>query len=217
MADLSSEITPILRKNEEFLRNQVEVVYREAIDFVNDAIDYYIEFFKQFREIAISATLHYIFFILMPISYSIFTNLLLGNIPACFRELRFLVESLAKCYLADLKFSNIPIFDERIKEVEKGKKEHEIVEEFEEAIGIKDKRCLKLWGKLSKDVHIKGYVERFVERIEKFEDIPSYSIILPMEYSYDDIEDIEEVGKRIKELREILRITIEKFRNLNKE
>ena len=58
--------------------------------------------------------------VLMPVGGAIYVNALTGNLPACFMELRLALESLVKCYLADLKYSDRPFFQEKLNLLETG-------------------------------------------------------------------------------------------------
>ena len=51
--------------------------------------------------------------ILMPLSYAVWMDLLCGNLPACFMELRLILESLAGFSLIDL-FSQESEFFEKM-------------------------------------------------------------------------------------------------------
>lgn len=84
--------------------------------------------------------------ILMPSSYAIHTDLLISNLPACFMELRLMLESLIKCYLADLKYPEQSFFQRKLELLEKEtkdkngeevpKREHDFIKEFDEIINL---------------------------------------------------------------------------------
>src|SRR6266851_5899411 len=86
------------RENESFLLREARDVINEATELVNDSIDYIGVCLQKKPEQA----MHFFgMYALMSTSYSVFTNLLAGALPTCFRELRFLLETLAKCYIVD--------------------------------------------------------------------------------------------------------------------
>ena len=56
----------------------------------------------------------FFYHVLRPFSCAIHTDVLTGNLPACFMELRLMLESLAKFYLADSKYPEQTFFQERL-------------------------------------------------------------------------------------------------------
>jgi len=208
-----------MKENMEFLEKKSEWIMKEATELSNDAIDCLAsllgkgtEFYKR------NAIAFFIVHGFMPTSYGIFINLLAGNLPSCLRDLRFLTELLAKCYLADLKYPNETFFERKMdlleqENNEKGekKREHEYIEEFECEVGFKNNECLKLWGKLSEEFHSRKYVKRFVNSIVEKGFPPSYSIILPMNYLEHDIVFLKQLCNYIREYRKILRKTMTNY------
>jgi len=210
-----------MKENMEFLEKRGEWIIKEAIELINDAIDCITMLMlpnKKVRFIERYATAFYILHGFTPTSYGIFINLLTGNLPSCFRDLRFLTELLAKCYLADLKYPDEIFFESKLnlleqEKNEKGekKREHEYIKEFEDKVGLKEKECLKLWGKLSEEFHARKYVKRFVDSIIEKGIPPSYSIILPMNYLEHDIASLKRLYSYIREYRKILRKTMTNY------
>ena len=84
-----------------FLRKEARDTLDEVVEFVNDATDY-AQLSSGAPEAQTSLVARAMYFftyhVLMPGSYSILVNLLAGGLPACFRELRFILESLA-CFM----------------------------------------------------------------------------------------------------------------------
>ena len=163
----------------------------------------------------------------MPSSYAIYIDLLIGNLPACFMELRLMLESLIKCYLADLKYPEQSFFQRKLELLEKEtkdkkgekvpKREHDFIKEFDEIINS-DVRSVKLWGKLSKDwVHTKGIVDRIVSQISGKSEAPSWALVIPMNYAEDDLDTIKELGNRISQFRKLLKDTIENYKQETSE
>jgi len=208
-----------MKENMEFLEKKSEWVIKEAEELSDDAIECLAllsgkepEFYER------NAMAFFIVHVFMSTSSGIFINLLAGNLPGCFRDLRFLTELLAKCYLADLKYSNETFFERKMdlleqERNEKGekKREHEYIKEFERALGFKNKECLKLWGKLSEEFHARKYVKRVVNSIVEKGFPPSYSIILPMKYLEHDIMFLKQLHNYIREYRKILRKTMTNY------
>jgi hypothetical protein len=101
---LTEFITEIIKENEEFLKKEAKETFNEVIELINDAIDY-VAFVVERKTAKEDYVKHPMFFfiyhVLMPFSYGIYADLLLGNLPVCFIELRLIVESLAKCYIAE--------------------------------------------------------------------------------------------------------------------
>ncbi len=202
-------IAETIDKNMQFLKTEGNEAIVEAVNLVEDAINYVSKILHQenFEEVhAKSAMVFFVFNTLMPVSYSILLNLLIGNIPTCLRELRFILESLAKCYIADISYPEKEFFQEKI-ELLKGKREHQIITEFDQKLGL-NKEAITLWGKLSEEVHLRRYVERIVENVIQRSNIPPYALALPMPYDKKDLEDLNELGKRIQKTREIIKQTI---------
>lgn len=160
----------------------------------------------------------------MPSSYAIHTDLLIGNLPACFMELRLMLESLIKCYLADLKYPEQSFFQRKLELLEKEtkdkngeeipKREHDFIKEFDEIMNL-DGGSVKLWGKLSKDwVHTRGVVDRVVSQISEKSGPPSWALVIPMNYAEDDLDTIKELCKRVSQFRELLKVTIENYKQI---
>ena len=166
-----------------------------------------------------------VFFIhhnLMPSSYAIHMNLLMGNLPSCFMELRLTLEILVKSYLADLNYPEQNFFQKKLELLEKetknknGKKiqkrEHDYFREFDIKVQL-DKESIKLWSKLSKDwLHTKGIIDRIVKQISEKSEVPSWALVIPMNYAEDDLDAIKELGKRVSQFRKLLKVTIENYK-----
>ena len=86
-----------MKENEEFLHRNANETYGEVIDLINDAIDligFAIEREKSIEDYVKRSMIFFLYHILMPSSYAIHTDLLIGNLPACFTELRLMFESM---------------------------------------------------------------------------------------------------------------------------
>ena len=100
-ASLIGEVT---KENEKFLKEKAKESFGEVIELINDAIDHavFIAKTKKVEEYTNHPIIFFVFNVLMPFSYGISTDLLVGNLSACFYELRVMLESIAICYIADL-------------------------------------------------------------------------------------------------------------------
>ncbi len=136
-------ITSVMKENEIFLLRKTEEAYDEVVSLINDAIDYIgfsVKGEKSKENYLRYSRVFFIHHILMPSSYAIQTDLLTGNLPVCFMELRVMLESLVKCYLADLKYPDESSFQKKLELLEKetkmkngtkiSKREHDFIEEF---------------------------------------------------------------------------------------
>src|SRR3989344_3395063 len=116
----SKTVYEVMEKNEKFLMRNFKTVIDEVVELSNDAIDYSILCTNKEAEnktFGKSAFNFYIRQILMPESHAIFTNLLMGNIPACFRGLRFMTETMTKCYLADIQCPKDLFFGDKLEKI----------------------------------------------------------------------------------------------------
>ena len=107
----------VIRGNDEFLRTQAAQIHFEVIELINDAIDSLDlvgEPEKKGPPYTDRCMSFFCLNILMPVSYAIYVELLSGNLPVCFSQLRLMLESLAKCYLADLAFGDVSFFPTRL-------------------------------------------------------------------------------------------------------
>ena len=208
----------VMKENEEFLRRNAEETYGEVIDLINDAIDLvgFAVKRKGSREDYVKRSmvffLHHIF---MPSSYAIHTDLLIGNLPTCFMELRLMLESLVKCYLADLKYPEQSFFQEKLELVEDDLKRgstSKLMKELGEKLGLKND-FIALWGKLSKDwIHPKGVIDKVVTQISEKSGAPSWALVIPMNYAEDDLDTINELCKRVSQFRVLLKFTIDNYK-----
>ncbi len=199
-----------MSKNEKFLLKNFRDVIDEIVELANDAIDYAASCAKQDMDRQLygqKATHFYTYHVLMPTSNAIFISLLTGNLPACFRELRFMVEMLAKCYLADIHYSNLSFFRDRLRALENQDGEKRIpeivfIKEFAEKNGLEE--IITLWKALSEEGHARKFVERVVENIIEKDNVPGYALVIPIPYSKGDIHDLNELNNYVVSFRNIL-------------
>lgn len=201
--------TGTMKDNEEFLQHNTKESYGEVIDLINDAIDWmkYMVEKENAKETYIKSPMAFFsYHNFMPTSYAIYADLMIGNIPACFMELRLMLEMFAKSYYADLKYPERSFFQEKFELVEEENASiSKILKEIGKYLGVGDS-FVALWGKLSKDwLHSKGVVDRVVSQVTEKSDIPSWALVIPVKYTEYDLETIEELKKRIREFRNLLR------------
>lgn len=197
--------------NERFFEGQAREAWEEIVDFTNDAIGYVKHQFElpDAKTPSARAMPFFTCHVLMPGCYSICVNLLAGGLPACYHELRLILESLAKCYLADCHYSGQSSFVERLELLQgDNKREHEFLEEFGDRIGRKDS-TRKLWGKLSQQVHTHGYIDRIVRNIVESDHFPGYALAIPTDYAAEDRDDLNELHKYIREVRSLVKSAME--------
>jgi hypothetical protein len=132
--------------------------------------------------------------------------------------LRFLYESLAKCYFADHNYPKEEFFRERIKLFEeelrrKNIKISPLMDEF--GIIIRAKQDLKeKYQQLSNRwIHTKGFAEHVVDITVKESYLPSWCLILPVEFEQIDLSAIDELNKDLSDFRIILRKSIDLYQN----
>ncbi len=213
----------VVRENNRFLHDKAEDAYREIVGLANDAIDYVgldVKRAECKEDYVKRAMSFFLYHILQPFSYAIYSDVLTGNLPVCFMELRVVLESLVKCYLADLKYPEQTFFQERLEYLEKEKQQGKEVSiskwmiELGGLLGLED-RFVALWGKLSQDwVHTTGIVNRFVAQVTEKSDVPGWALVIPMIYAQGDLDSLEELGKRISQLRGLLKAAIQAYHSL---
>ncbi len=198
-------IHTIMHENDEFLHSQSMPTLSEAVELMNDAIDRVGQLSrkKDWKDsYTRSALTVYAFHILLPQSYAIYLDLLAGNIPACFSEVRIMLESLVKCHYADLHYSNEPFFQDKL----------EMLEETQDRKRISITKLMSklgsdyatLWRELSRDwIHTTGLVSKLMEHLVSRGDVPAWALTIPMSYTKSDRETLRELKKRIATFRKL--------------
>ena len=221
---LSSEgyfdlLTKVMKENEEYLSKNAENTCFEVVELINDGVDVKRTVSQEnFVKSSISFFSHTL---LMSYSSAIYTDLITGNLPACFMELRLMLESLAKSYCADLRYPNEPFFKTKLELLEKKMNEKNVsisklMKNLGKETGLKN-NPLMMWGKLSQEwVHSIGIVKGIDDQIIKKSTPPPYALVIPMNYSEDDLDNINKLGKRISEFRNLLKIVLERQRGIIK-
>lgn len=206
----------ILKDNDEFLRSKAKETNFEVIELVNDAIDCFslvVEAQKKDGAYSEHCMDVFSFNILMPFSYALFLDLRSGNLPVCFSQLRLLLESLAKCYMADLTFKDESFFHTRLELLRERKPNiSKLMEEVGDNLGVGD-RFVALWRELSEDwVHTKGIADKMLDHLAERKGVPAWSLVIPMNYDESDLPVIDELRARISQFRHLLSIAAENYR-----
>ncbi|MBS7635799.1 hypothetical protein KEJ37_00395 [Candidatus Bathyarchaeota archaeon] len=220
------DIFSAMKKNLEFLKQNAERFYDEILELVNDPIKCLEDIAdafgikvdkKDFNDVIRAAETDFMIFyihnVLYPTTISAHINILIGNLPGFCRDLRFLIESLAKSYWADIKHAGKHLF-EKWKIIDESKmRDHEFVKELDRELGMK--RATKLWGKLSEEIHFKGYIKRVEKSFSTIGMPPSWALTIPCEYWEGDMDEIFETFKGyhefVCEFREIFQIIWKKY------
>jgi hypothetical protein len=201
---------------------ELEDALKEAAELANDIIDYYPrgDARKVLELLVKSAFLFSIFHVLWPLSLGIFLDLLIGNLPACFMQLRLLVETAAKALLVDheMKFRS-DVFT-GVEELEKSLRRKEaaspcatstsrVLRRLSELKLVGERtaeEAVKLWNKLSVEwAHFRGAFIRTRKALEMFGDLPSFRYVLPAGLGEEDSEDLRELAECVARTRRLLR------------
>ncbi len=219
----SKTISDVTSENEDFLRTNYKDVVDEIVELVNDAIDYAQTCAKrdvdERKKLYMERAMYfYVYNSLIPSSNALLVDLLTGNLPACFRELRFMIEMLAKCYLADLQYPQFTFFERRLyalQHMENGKRkrisELKFVEDFSKETQ-EDTTPIELWRSLSEESHARKFVKRVVDNIINHDNVPAYSLVIPMILRKGDLHEIKDLNRYVVLFRGILNKTMDSIK-----
>lgn len=204
-------VVQVMRENNAFLRGNAKEVLDEVVRLINDAIDYVSVAVKRreaTEEYVKSAMVFFLQHVLMPFSYALYAEALAANLPACFMQIRLVVESLALCYLADARYPDLAFFEDKLKRLEAdGYRASRCMKEVDAELGLEDE-FIRLWGRLSGDwIHTRGVVGKVVDSILVTSEVPAWALVIPMSYAQSDLETLEELRKRVSQLRGLLSAT----------
>ena len=210
-------VIDMMQKNREFVLRNAKETYEEVVRLIStDTINYVSLVTNRRLDYSKHSMAIFINHVLMPFSSSIYFNFLAGNIPACFMELRFMLESLAKCYLADSKYPEEESFQRKLERLEQEMQKMkitEMMEELDKKLEMTDGFAV-LWRELSQDwVHMKakGFIDKLVSYVAEKSDMPPWALVIPNEYTENDLNILEELRNRVSQFRRLLTITIEKL------
>jgi hypothetical protein len=138
-----------------------------------------------------------------------YVDLLGGNLPICFGELRLMVESLAKSISADHMWKEDKFFSEKLEMIEEYLRKEKksitnLIQLAESNLGIQGDFS-NLWRRLSKEwIHAGGFMKRVVDYVANRQDAPPWALVIPMRYNQNDLPNINDLGQEIIKFRKIL-------------
>jgi len=203
----------IMRQNEAFLHENAQELHTEIVDLENDAIDHIGDLSGSKvgpGDYVKAAMPSFLLHVLLPVSGAIHLNALAANLPGCYSALRLALESLVKCYLADIHSPDQSFFRDKIRLLEEppnGKRRTttSFMEEWDELLGREDGSAT-LWKELSQMwLHARGVMEGITNRIIQQADAPAWGIVLPQTYTMDDMTTLDELKERLSQFRSLLR------------
>ncbi len=214
----------VMRENERFLRENAQDVYGEIVDLANDAIEYLgiiLEHPEREEESVRRSMFYFLNHVLMPLGGAIWLDVLSGNLPVCFAEIRSILESLVKCYLADLQYPHQEFFQERLRLLEEekfevGGKQQKIsismrMKELGKHLGL-ERDFIALWGRLSERwVHTRGVMNQLVDQVVNKSDVPAWALVVPMNFGENDLGTLDELREHLARLRNLLKVVMEKY------
>jgi|GEM_PF-1122594 len=218
-SEFCQEVCKDIHLNWNFIKinPKAQVALDEQIKLINDVIDYTHEILRTLGEVSKRAYFAFqiiMTHVVMPLSYGILCNLLIGNLPACYGQMRIILEGLVKALIADTRFPDYGFFKEKLDKLEALMREakfsfqklcnnlmpRSIVEDDIDVI-------INLWRDLSSQwVHAKGISNKIVDKLIKHEAPPPWSIIVPIAYDERDIPDLTEFADYIRRLRVVINI-----------
>lgn len=218
-SDYLTDSYSILSENERFLREHAPDSLDEIIKLIIDSIDAVELVVKSGKGAQLYSQSCMAFFshhILMPYSYAIYSDLHAGNLPVCFMQLRVILESLTKCYLADTKYPEETFFQSKLDLLNRNSRDSisKMASRVGDAVGLNN-RLKVMWNRLSNAwVHTRGIAEGLVQHITEKEGFPPWSLVLPTAYNKDNLGAIDELRKEVAEFRVFLKTVMDKSHNL---
>jgi len=136
------------------------------------------------------------------------TNVLLGNLPVCFMELRLMLESLVKCHYADLLYPDEKFFYTKLNLLDEDLNRTNIsVSRLLEDFG---QNAVSLPGKLSgRWIHSSGLMDRIVDSVINRQMTPGYAMVVPIPYDEAEIKDLSELRDYLSAFRAIAKKVFE--------
>lgn len=194
---------------------EFEYCLNEASDLLDDLMRYEVDeaHGPASQLITRSAFLFSIIYVAIPLSTGILVDLHIGNLPACFMQLRMLVETMSLALITDYHmrfsqdvFTSIDALEEKINRqqisLSKVLKDNLSRVAGEETAGL----ALKLWGKLSgRWLHSIGSFRVIAENFNEMEDIESFRYLLPAELDENDVLSLEELTKYLQDTRRLIK------------
>jgi hypothetical protein len=210
-----------MRANEGFLRGGSEEVYAELVGLVNDVTQHLGAAFDTgvtAEDFVKCAVIYFLNHILGPVGMAIYLNALSGNLPGCYMELRLALESLMKCYLADLQHSDQHFFRDRLRLLEEQAREQRrsitrMMRDWDQDLGLEQEiGSAALWSTLSEEwVHAKGVMERIVDHVIEESSVPPWGLVLPSVFAEEDLVTLDELCRCLRQFRAIMKAAIDKY------
>ena len=213
---ISIYITERMKENEEFLLSNASDAVGEVVNLINDSIDeigYAIGRTDRKKDYFERSMAFFIQHILSPFSYSIYLDLIAANLPICIVELRLMLESLVKCYLADSKYLGPTSFRDKLASLEREEwNVSRLMKKLGRILGLEDEP-FALWTSLSQNwVHTQGLATNVLEDIIHRKSVPPWALVIPMPYNSGDLDAIEELRTSIIQFRKVLNIAMQSYR-----
>lgn len=202
-----------MEDNEKFLQKHANGTLDEAVELINDAIDWTRVLTKgeSGKNVSKFAVAIYVLHVFMSASYGLLTNVLLGNLPVCFMELRLMLESLVKCHYADLRYPSEEFFQTKLKLLDEELNREKM--SLSKLMKDFDQTAVTLWGKLSGGwVHSSGLIDRIVDAVMNRQMTPGYAMVVPIPYDEAEIEDLNELRDCISTFRAIARKVFDEWK-----
>lgn len=203
----------MLRQNEAFLYKNAQELYTEIVALENDAIDHVGGWSRSEAgpgDYVKAAMRYFLIHVLFPVSGAIHLNALAGNLPGCYSALRLALESLVKCYLADMRYPDQGFFRDKICLLEdspngKRRTTTSFMEEWDKLLEREDGSAA-LWKELSQLwVHARGVMEGITNRIVQQTDAPAWGMVLPQAYTMGDMTALNDLQRKLAQFRSLLR------------
>jgi len=71
-----------------------------------------------------------------------------------------------------------------------------------------------MWGKLSRNwLHAKGFLDKIVDVVVKQSEIPSWGLVIPINYTIEDLAFLVELKKEIIRIRRFLKEVMQEYQN----
>ena len=209
---LSKQLEEITEKNNEFFysNEKTKIAMNEIVDFFQSDIKRYYDYYDECIELSDKewCLAECLIYTLYPSNSGIYVNFFTGNLPVCFFQLRFMLEALIKCYVADSKYPSHLSCQQKLNLLEiENKNTTQIINEAKKILNVeKGGDIKKLWDDLSNEwVHPMSTMKASFNKIESLKYDGVYL------YKEEDIQEIEELKNKIIKFREIFNLIIESW------
>ncbi len=196
-------ISNVLEANFRFARKsrKGKMCLAEISELMNDVIDAIPKMPKDANEITRSAKSVFVATNLMPMSFGIYVDFLSGNIPVCFTQLRMMIETMAVYFVADKEHKSETFFYDKV--ALSAESYHSRNVSLSAIIESVDRDAAKLWHRSSLWMHARDLARKFVEQVAEY-GVPTWGLVLPMEYTRVDEPIIDELRSELAVFRRVL-------------